>query len=172
MTVDAEEVARIGPGLLVLLGVFVDDDETRAARLAEKTLALRVFADAHSRSLQRGSAGGLPLAREQSQPGSAGGLPLGKGSARGSPLGKMNHSVMDVSGSLLVVSQFTLAADTSRGNRPGFGKAAPPERARSLYEHYVNTLRERWPQVATGVFGAEMQVTLTNDGPVTILLEL
>ena len=132
VTVDGSEVARIGQGLLVLLGVFDDDDAARATRLAEKTLTLRVFADADK---------------------------------------PMNRSVVDVSGSLLVVSQFTLAADTSRGNRPGFGRAASPDRARTLYEHYVAELRRHWPRVSTGVFGASMQVTLTNDGPVTILLE-
>ena len=83
----------------------------------------------------------------------------------------MNRSVMDVDGSVLVVSQFTLAADTSRGNRPSFGHAAEPERARALYEHYVTALKQRWPHVATGVFGADMQVSLVNDGPVTILLD-
>ena len=132
VAIGGETVANIGEGLLVLLGVFRDDAEAQAERLATKTLALRVFADA-------------------SKP--------------------MNRSVMDIDGSVLVVSQFTLAADTSRGNRPGFGYAAEPDRARVLYEHYVAAMRQRWPQVATGVFGADMQVSLVNDGPVTILLE-
>ena len=125
-------MARIDQGLLVLLGVFRDDTEAQAERLAAKTLALRVFADA-------------------SKP--------------------MNRSVMDVGGGVLVVSQFTLAADTSRGNRPSFGHAAEPERARALYERYVALMKQRWPHVATGVFGADMRVSLANDGPVTILLE-
>ena len=132
VAIGGETVARIDGGLLVLLGVFRDDTEAQAERLAAKTLALRVFADA-------------------SKP--------------------MNRSVMDVGGGVLVVSQFTLAADTSRGNRPSFGHAAEPERARALYEHYIGTLKQRWPHVETGVFGAEMQVSLANDGPVTILLE-
>lgn len=83
----------------------------------------------------------------------------------------MNRSVMDVDGELLVVSQFTLAADTSRGRRPGFGTAAPPDLAQALYSRFVECMRERWPRVQEGRFGADMQVALTNDGPVTFLLE-
>ena len=132
VAIGGETVACIDQGLLVLLGVFRDDTEAQAERLAAKTLALRVFADA-------------------SKP--------------------MNRSVMDVGGGVLVVSQFTLAADTSRGNRPSFGHAAEPERARALYERYVALMKQRWPHVATGVFGADMRVSLVNDGPVTILLE-
>ena len=83
----------------------------------------------------------------------------------------MNQSVVDVAGGVLVVSQFTLAADVSRGKRPGFSAAAPPELAQPLYERFLNELRERHGPIACGRFGADMQVTLTNDGPVTILLE-
>jgi D-aminoacyl-tRNA deacylase len=83
----------------------------------------------------------------------------------------MNRSVIDVAGAVLVVSQFTLAADTSRGNRPGFSSAAPPEQAERLYEAFVAALRRRYPEIATGRFGADMQVALINDGPVTLLLE-
>lgn len=83
----------------------------------------------------------------------------------------MNRSVEDINGEVLVVSQFTLAADTSRGRRPGFSSAAPPDIAEPIYEQFVTKLCERWPRVATGEFGADMQVRLTNDGPVTILLE-
>ena len=83
----------------------------------------------------------------------------------------MNRSVVDVNGGILVVSQFTLAADTSRGNRPGFSSAAPPEQAERLYEAFAAALREHHPRVATGVLGADMQVALVNDGPVTFLLE-
>ena len=132
VVIDGETVTHIGGGLLVLLGVSRDDTETEAEKLAAKTLALRVFADAAK---------------------------------------PMNRSVMDVEGSVLVVSQFTLVADTSRGNRPSFGYAAEPERARALYQRYVSAMRERWSKVSTGVFGADMQVFLVNDGPVTILLE-
>lgn len=84
--------------------------------------------------------------------------------------GKMNRSVADVNGGLLVVSQFTLAADTSGGNRPSFAGAAPPELGRRLYERVLATARASHPQVACGEFGADMQVHLVNDGPVTISL--
>ena len=86
--------------------------------------------------------------------------------------GKMNRSVQDVGGGLLIVSQFTLAADTSGGNRPGFSAAAPPEEGRRLYEHFVARARAAHPVVATGAFGADMQVSLVNDGPVTIPIRI
>ena len=85
--------------------------------------------------------------------------------------GKMNRSVQDVNGSILVVSQFTLAADTSRGNRPGFSTAASPESARKQYEQFISSLKKLGIETASGIFGAEMQVALTNDGPVTIWIE-
>jgi D-aminoacyl-tRNA deacylase len=127
VTVGGAEVARIGPGLLVLLGVRRGDDEAAADRIASKLLALRVFEDAE---------------------------------------GKMNLSVRDVDGELLVVSQFTLYGDARKGNRPSFVEAAPPEEAEPLYE------RVRAATGAEGgVFGARMAVALVNDGPVTVLLE-
>ncbi len=86
----------------------------------------------------------------------------------GDEAGKMNLSVQDVQGGLLIVSQFTLAADTRSGNRPGFKDAAPPEQGRALYQHLVDQARAQHPVVATGEFGADMQVSLLNDGPVTI----
>ena len=86
--------------------------------------------------------------------------------------GKMNRSVQDVGGGLLIVSQFTLAADTSGGNRPSFTGAALPEDGRRLYEHFVRQARAAHPLVATGEFGADMQVALVNNGPVTIPLRM
>lgn len=130
--VEAQEIARIGTGLLVLLGVAPSDTDADAMRLATKTLALRIFPDEHK---------------------------------------PMNRSVVDVAGDVLVVSQFTLTADTSRGNRPGFSTAAPPPLAERLYERFVAEIRARHGRVATGRFGADMRVTLANDGPVTFVLD-
>jgi D-tyrosyl-tRNA(Tyr) deacylase len=86
--------------------------------------------------------------------------------------GKMNRSVQDVQGGLLVVSQFTLAADTSSGNRPGFTNAAAPDEGRRLYEYFVAQARAAHPVVQTGEFAAHMEVHLVNDGPVTIPLRV
>ena len=85
--------------------------------------------------------------------------------------GKMNRSLIDVGGSALVVSQFTLAADTSRGNRPGFSAAADPGPGKDLYERFCTQVRGYGVDVVTGEFGADMKVTLANDGPVTIWME-
>jgi D-tyrosyl-tRNA(Tyr) deacylase len=86
--------------------------------------------------------------------------------------GKMNRSLQDVGGGLLLVSQFTLAADTSSGNRPGFSGAAPAALGRALYEDLLRVARELHPVVEAGVFGADMQIQLVNDGPVTIPITL
>ena len=86
--------------------------------------------------------------------------------------GKMNRSLLDIGGGALVVSQFTLAADTSRGNRPGFSQAAPPEAGRALYEDFAKELSTLGIPAQTGRFGADMKVSLTNDGPVTIWLDV
>ncbi len=86
--------------------------------------------------------------------------------------GKMNHSLQDTGGGLLLVSQFTLAADTSSGNRPGFSAAALPEEGRRLFDYFVVRARAAHPLVQTGRFGADMQVALVNDGPVTIALHM
>jgi D-aminoacyl-tRNA deacylase len=127
VTVDGEEVARIGPGLLVLLGVRGGDGEAQADRLASKLLALRVFED---------------------------------------EAGKLNLSVADVGGEILCISQFTLYGDTRKGNRPSFVEAAAPEEAEPLYDRVRAALDAKG-----GIFGARMSVALTNDGPVTLLIE-
>ena len=131
VVVDAERIASIDAGLLVFLGVFPTDSKETAEKLADRTVDLRIFADAAK---------------------------------------PMNRSVIDVGGTVLVVSQFTLAADTSNGRRPSFTSAAPPDQARALYEIFVERIRQRVGRVETGRFGADMQVALVNDGPVTFLL--
>jgi len=85
--------------------------------------------------------------------------------------GKMNHNLQQAQGGLLLVSHFTLAADTRKGLRPGFSSAAPPAQGEELFNLLVAQARTAWPHVATGTFGADMQVALINDGPVTFLLE-
>lgn len=85
--------------------------------------------------------------------------------------GKMNHNLQQAEGGLLLVSQFTLAADTRKGLRPGFSSAAPPDEGERLFQYLVAQARVAWSPIATGQFGADMQVALVNDGPVTFLLE-
>lgn len=86
--------------------------------------------------------------------------------------GKMNLSVMDIGGGVLLIPQFTLAADTTKGMRPSFSSAAAPEDGQRLFEHLTRETRTRCPRIATGIFGADMQVSLTNDGPVTFWLQV
>ena len=130
--ISEKEVAAIGAGLMVLLGIEVDDTDKEARKLAQKTDSLRVFDDAN---------------------------------------GDMNLDVKSVEGGVLIVPNFTLAADTSRGNRPGFSTAMPPKDAEPLFELFATETRELTKDVQTGVFGADMQVSLVNDGPITISLE-
>ena len=127
-----EMCGQIGPGILVLLGVAVDDNEADALQLARKIAGLRIFEDDQ---------------------------------------GKMNLSVVDVGGAMLVVSQFTLLGDCRQGRRPSFTAAAPPELAERLYEVFVDSVARQGIQVATGRFRQHMQVELVNDGPVTLLVE-
>jgi D-aminoacyl-tRNA deacylase len=125
VSVDGAELAAIGPGLLVLLGVAADDGDNEADRLADRVRALRVFDDAD---------------------------------------GRMNEPLGDRE--VLCVSQFTLHADTTRGNRPSYKAAAPGEAAEPLYERFCERLEAK-----RGEFGARMAVELVNDGPVTVMLE-
>jgi D-tyrosyl-tRNA(Tyr) deacylase len=131
--VEEREIAAIGPGLLVLLGVGHGDDDATAATLARRMTELRIFRDDD---------------------------------------GRTNRSILDVGGAALVVSQFTLYADTARGRRPGFTDAADPAVAERLYQQVAAGLRTAGvADVQTGAFGAEMAVELVNDGPFTIWLD-
>ena len=142
VTVEGEKIADIGQGLMVLLGVEKGDDDETLARMAEKILKYRVFADSDD---------------------------------------KMNLSVMDIAGSVLMVPQFTLAADTHKGLRPSFSSAASPEKGLAMFSQLIDIMRlkgesmvddlpENWLQ--TGQFGADMAVELINDGPVTFHLSI
>lgn len=131
--VGGSEIAAIGPGLVVLVGVERGDTEAQARRLAERLLGYRVFADAQDR---------------------------------------MNASVVDIGGALLLVPQFTLAADTRKGMRASFTPAAEPETGRALFQRLVEHARGKGADVQCGHFGADMQVALVNDGPVTFSLRV
>jgi len=133
VAIDSTEVAEIGVGLLVLVGVQRQDGQEQAEKLASRLVAYRVFADA---------------------------------------AGKMNRSVRDIGGALLLVPQFTLAADTSAGLRPSFSRAAPPDEGARLFDSLVAAVAATGVRHCCGRFGADMQVTLTNDGPVTFWLQV
>jgi len=133
VTVNNEITGEIEKGLLVFIAIEPEDDEKKAARMAQRVAGYRVFED------------------EQ---------------------GKMNLNVKQIEGDVLVVSQFTLAADTSKGLRPSFTKAAEPEFSKKLYQYFCQKLRENELTVPTGIFGADMKVSLLNDGPVTFTLTI
>jgi D-tyrosyl-tRNA(Tyr) deacylase len=132
VAVGSEQIARIGRGLLVLLGVGVSDTTREADALAEKIAHLRIFEDAG---------------------------------------GKLNRSIVETGGELLVVSQFTLLGDCRGGRRPSFTAAAPAEQAAALYAHFVSAAARFGIPVKTGRFRAQMAVSLVNDGPVTLILD-
>jgi D-tyrosyl-tRNA(Tyr) deacylase len=131
--VDHQTAGEIQQGLLVFIGVQKHDTLQSAARMVERLLGYRVFADTQ---------------------------------------GRMNLSVQDIKGGLLLVPQFTLAADTQKGMRPSFSSAAAPDVGRQLFNDLVRIAKEQYDVVATGVFGADMQVSLTNDGPVTFIITI
>lgn len=130
--VEGRIVGHIDRGLLILLGIDVDDSQQDLHYVAEKCVHLRIFEDAQ---------------------------------------GKMNLSLIDTGGQALVVSQFTLCAETRKGRRPSFNRAAPPEVANAMYEQFVQHLCDLGICTETGVFGAYMQVEIHNDGPVTLMIE-
>jgi D-tyrosyl-tRNA(Tyr) deacylase len=132
VTVENRDVAEIGRGYVILVGIAPGDGEEQARYLVEKIVHLRVFED---------------------------------------QAGKLNHSVLETGGEAIVVSQFTLYADTRKGRRPSFTNAALPEVASPLVERFADMLRQQGIPTQTGEFGAHMLVDIANDGPVTILLE-
>jgi len=132
VSIDNEEVGRIGPGLVVFLGVASGDTEKDAQYLVQKIVNLRIFADKE---------------------------------------GKFNFSALDINAELLLVSQFTLLADTRKGRRPSFVEAAAPAQAEELFGYFVEQARATGLKVATGRFQQYMQVEIHNDGPVTIMLD-
>ncbi|CUU22274.1 D-aminoacyl-tRNA deacylase [Duffyella gerundensis] len=133
VTVSDKTIGEIGPGLLVLLGVEKEDDDSKASRLLDRVAGYRIFGDEND---------------------------------------KMNLSLQQTGGSLLVVSQFTLAADTNKGMRPSFSGGASPAEAERLYEHFIQLSRDKGIVTETGRFAADMQVALVNDGPVTFWLQV
>ena len=130
--IQTQIVGKIGPGLLVLLGVSQTDEEKDADYLAEKIVHLRIFGDHEE---------------------------------------KMNRSLVDTGGEMLVVSQFTLLGDCRKGRRPSFARAAPPDKAKALYEVFMDRVRAKGISVASGTFQTMMAVSLVNDGPVTLIVE-
>jgi len=132
VSVEGREIARMGAGLLALVGVGQDDGEAQARQLASRLLELRIFPDGE---------------------------------------GRMNRSLLEVGGTLAVVSQFTLFGDARHGRRPSYTAAAPAARAGPLIDVLVAAARELGVPVVTGRFGASMEVALVNQGPVTILLD-
>ena len=132
VTIDKQQIASIGQGLLLFVGIEKNDNQAAADYMAKKVSHLRVFED---------------------------------------EAGKMNLSVMDIKGQVLAVSQFTLAGDTTCGNRPGFETAEKPDKAKPLYEYFVTALKNYNTDVQTGVFQTEMKIALVNDGPTTFILE-
>jgi D-tyrosyl-tRNA(Tyr) deacylase len=143
VSVDGQVVGSFdGPGLVILVGVTHDDSAATAARLADKAYDLRIFGPEHA-----------PDGGEPTDPGH-------------------EVSASDLGLPILVISQFTLYGETRKGRRPTWDAAAPRPVAEPLVDEVVRRLRERGATVSTGIFGADMQVSLTNDGPITILLEV
>jgi len=132
VAVDGRTVAKIGQGLVILLGIAPEDTRSQAEAMADKLVHLRIFED---------------------------------------EAGKMNRSALDVAGEAIVVSQFTLFADTRKGRRPSFVGAANPEIAEPLVDAFTEMLTVRGLPTQKGVFGAHMAVSLVNDGPVTIVMD-
>ena len=160
VTVLGKVVSQIGSGLLVFLGVGRSDDSSDVSYIAKKVSTIRVFGESsgviHSRH-------GKKTKKNEGASGKASSVKTGQD--------RMDRSVIEVKGEVLVVSQFTLYGDCHKGRRPSFIDAAPPDLAKSLYMEFIAWLRAEGLSVETGVFQADMDVQLVNDGPVTILLD-
>lgn len=132
VTIDNQIHSQINQGLLVFLGVHIDDTDAQIPWLAQKCVGLRIFEDEHQ---------------------------------------KMNHSIEQLNGEILIVSQFTLYGSCNAGKRPEFTKSAKSDQAEELYNKFVQKIKSIYPKVKTGVFGADMKISLVNDGPVTLMIE-
>ncbi len=130
--VDGETVGKIGAGLLILVGVSPDDDESDIDYIVKKSIGLRIFEDEDE---------------------------------------KMNLSVSDIGGEILLISQFTLFGDCRKGRRPSFASSCEPVKAEKMYNELIRKMRDTGIKTECGIFGADMRVDLMNDGPVTILLD-
>ena len=133
VAINNETIAAINHGILMFVAIQKHDDQYSIARMCERVLNYRIFADDKD---------------------------------------KMNNNILDIAGEILVVPQFTLAADTRKGTRPSFSQAATPELSRELFDYFLNTLKSKYARVKSGEFGANMQVHLINDGPVTFWLQI
>ena len=145
--VEQKIIGSIQNGYLVLIGIAEDDNEEIADKLVKKLLGLRIFADENGKTN------------------------LSLKDVNGSLLLVSQFTLYDVGGEMLIVSQFTLYADCRKGNRPSFVNAGNPEKANELYEYIIGKCRDEVPDVQTGSFGADMKITLLNDGPFTIILD-
>ena len=133
VSIDSQTVSKIGPGLLIFIGIEDGDGIEDITWLSAKIAKMRIFSDAE---------------------------------------GKMNLSITDIGGEIIVVSQFTLHASTKKGNRPSFLRAAAPAISEPLYEHFCSAMEDELGKPAgRGIFGADMKISLVNDGPVTILVD-
>lgn len=133
VTIDDQQIAAIDYGVLLFVAIHKHDDEAVVARMCERILGYRMFADDDD---------------------------------------KMNKNIIDIEGDILAVPQFTLAAETNKGMRPNFSPAAAPELGKGLFDYFLGTLKSKYARVKAGEFGANMQVHLTNDGPVTFWLQI
>ncbi len=132
VSVNEKKVTSINEGLLVLVGLFIDDSEADMKYIINKIMHARIFDDGDK---------------------------------------FMNLSVTDIKGEILIVSQFTLYGDLRKGRRPSYSRAMPPDKAKIFYEEFIEMFKKHFPRISSGIFGAHMDVSLVNSGPVTILLE-